>query len=160
MRHETALPVHVVDTPLLTVALGAGRSLDEFETMERMAVLASPDRPAEPILPRLMTARAGLAAVLLALALAGCSGETKTVTVAGPTVTETKTDTVSRRSRATTASPTMAERCAASRAAGADFGGLETAEEIADELAEDVAPELRAAARRGCWLGSPRARSP
>jgi rod shape-determining protein MreB and related proteins len=46
VRQETGLPVHVVDSPLLTVALGAGRSLDEFETMERMA--ASRRRIAQP----------------------------------------------------------------------------------------------------------------
>ena len=46
MRHETGLPIHVVDSPLTTVALGAGRSLDEFETMERMA--SSRRRVAQP----------------------------------------------------------------------------------------------------------------
>jgi rod shape-determining protein MreB len=46
LRHETGLPIHVVDSPLTTVALGAGRSLDEFETMERMA--ASRRRISQP----------------------------------------------------------------------------------------------------------------
>jgi rod shape-determining protein MreB and related proteins len=46
MRYETGLPVHVVDSPLTTVALGAGRSLEEFETMERMA--SSRRRVAQP----------------------------------------------------------------------------------------------------------------
>jgi rod shape-determining protein MreB len=46
LRYETGLPIHVVDSPLTTVALGAGRSLEEFETMERMA--ASRRRAAQP----------------------------------------------------------------------------------------------------------------
>jgi len=37
LRHETDLPVSRVDSPLTTVAMGAGQSLDEFEAMERAA---------------------------------------------------------------------------------------------------------------------------
>jgi rod shape-determining protein MreB len=37
LRAETGLPVGVVDSPLTCVALGAGRSLDDFEAMARSA---------------------------------------------------------------------------------------------------------------------------
>lgn len=37
LRAETGVPVHVVESPLTCVALGAGRSLDEFEVMARAA---------------------------------------------------------------------------------------------------------------------------
>ena len=35
LRLETGLPVHVVDSPLTCVAVGAGRSLEEFEAISR-----------------------------------------------------------------------------------------------------------------------------
>ncbi|MGH3032916.1 MAG: rod shape-determining protein, partial [Gaiellaceae bacterium] len=35
LRVETGLPVHVVDSPLTCVAVGAGRSLEEFEAISR-----------------------------------------------------------------------------------------------------------------------------
>ncbi|HZB85026.1 MAG TPA: rod shape-determining protein [Gaiellaceae bacterium] len=35
LRGETGLPVHVVDSPLTCVAVGAGRSLEEFEAISR-----------------------------------------------------------------------------------------------------------------------------
>ncbi|HYY74733.1 MAG TPA: rod shape-determining protein [Gaiellaceae bacterium] len=41
LRAETGLPVHVVDSPLTCVAVGAGRSLEEFEAISR----ASAGRP-------------------------------------------------------------------------------------------------------------------
>ena len=99
-----------------------------------------------------MTTRVGLAAVVLGLALAGCSGETKTVTVAGPTVTETETviETVSSDDGVAEMAQAL---CREYGPLAQTFGGLESAEEIADELAEDVAPELRSAARRGCLAG-------
>jgi rod shape-determining protein MreB len=37
LRHEVGLPVQRVDSPLTCVAEGAGRSLDELETLERSA---------------------------------------------------------------------------------------------------------------------------
>jgi rod shape-determining protein MreB and related proteins len=37
LRAETGVPVDVVDSPLTCVALGAGRSLEEFEAMARSA---------------------------------------------------------------------------------------------------------------------------
>jgi rod shape-determining protein MreB and related proteins len=36
LADETQLPVHVTDEPLACVAIGAGHSLDEFETLERV----------------------------------------------------------------------------------------------------------------------------
>jgi rod shape-determining protein MreB len=37
LRHEVGLPVQLADSPLTCVAEGAGRSLDELETLERSA---------------------------------------------------------------------------------------------------------------------------
>src|SRR5207302_4835708 len=37
LRHEVGLPVQRVESPLTCVAEGAGRSLDELETLERSA---------------------------------------------------------------------------------------------------------------------------
>jgi rod shape-determining protein MreB and related proteins len=37
LRSETGVPVGIVDSPLTCVALGAGRSLEEFEAMARLA---------------------------------------------------------------------------------------------------------------------------
>jgi rod shape-determining protein MreB len=37
LRHEVGLPVQLVESPLTCVAEGAGRSLDELETLERSA---------------------------------------------------------------------------------------------------------------------------
>jgi len=37
LRHETHLPVHIADSPLTCVAIGAGRSLEEISTYERTA---------------------------------------------------------------------------------------------------------------------------
>jgi rod shape-determining protein MreB len=36
LADETQLPVHVTDSPLACVAIGAGHSLDEFEALERV----------------------------------------------------------------------------------------------------------------------------
>jgi hypothetical protein len=86
------------------------------------------------------------------LTLGGCGGETRTVTVTGPTVTrtETVTETVS----ADENIEAMAESlCREYGPLARTFGGLSSDEEIADELAEDVAPELRPAVRRGCLAG-------
>jgi rod shape-determining protein MreB len=38
IRAETGLPVHVVDSPLTCVASGAGRSLEEFDTIRRSSL--------------------------------------------------------------------------------------------------------------------------
>jgi rod shape-determining protein MreB len=35
MRHETHMPVHVADSPLTCVAVGSGKSLEEFEVIHR-----------------------------------------------------------------------------------------------------------------------------
>jgi rod shape-determining protein MreB and related proteins len=37
LRDETQLPVHLADSPLTCVAVGAGMSLEEFDTLERMS---------------------------------------------------------------------------------------------------------------------------
>src|SRR5205814_3672446 len=41
LRNETHMPVYVAERALECVALGAGRSLDEFETMQKSARSAS-----------------------------------------------------------------------------------------------------------------------
>ena len=38
LRHETGLPVHVAEDPLLSVALGAGRCVEEFEALQQVLV--------------------------------------------------------------------------------------------------------------------------
>jgi rod shape-determining protein MreB len=42
LRHETGMPVHVAEDPLSSVALGAGRCVEEFEGLQ--AVLVSERR--------------------------------------------------------------------------------------------------------------------
>jgi len=37
LRHETHMPVHVAESPLTCVAVGSGRSLEEFEAIHRSA---------------------------------------------------------------------------------------------------------------------------
>jgi rod shape-determining protein MreB and related proteins len=38
IRHETGMPVHVADDPLVSVALGAGRCVEEFEALQQVLV--------------------------------------------------------------------------------------------------------------------------
>jgi rod shape-determining protein MreB and related proteins len=38
LRHETGIPVHVADGPLHSVALGAGRCVEEFEALQQVLV--------------------------------------------------------------------------------------------------------------------------
>jgi rod shape-determining protein MreB and related proteins len=38
LRHETGMPVHVADNPLDSVALGAGRCVEEFEALQQVLV--------------------------------------------------------------------------------------------------------------------------
>ena len=37
VRHETEMPVHLAESPLTCVAVGSGRSLEEFEILHRSA---------------------------------------------------------------------------------------------------------------------------
>jgi rod shape-determining protein MreB len=37
LRHETHMPVHLAESPLTCVAVGSGRSLEEFEAIHRAA---------------------------------------------------------------------------------------------------------------------------
>jgi rod shape-determining protein MreB len=41
VRHETEMPVHIAESPLTCVAVGSGRSLEEFETLHRSQKAAS-----------------------------------------------------------------------------------------------------------------------
>ncbi len=38
LRHETGMPVHVADQPLLSVAMGAGKCVEEFEALQQVLV--------------------------------------------------------------------------------------------------------------------------
>jgi rod shape-determining protein MreB len=38
LRHETGMPVHVADSPLTSVAMGAGRCVEEFEALRQVLV--------------------------------------------------------------------------------------------------------------------------
>ena len=44
LRQETHMPVYIAENPLECVAIGAGRSLDEFEAMQRSARAAAGGR--------------------------------------------------------------------------------------------------------------------
>jgi rod shape-determining protein MreB len=35
LRHETQMPAHLAESPLTCVAVGSGRSLEEFEAIHR-----------------------------------------------------------------------------------------------------------------------------
>ena len=37
VRHETQMPVHLAESPLTCVAVGSGRSLEEFDVIHRSA---------------------------------------------------------------------------------------------------------------------------
>ena len=37
LRHETQMPAHLAESPLTCVAVGSGRSLEEFEAMTKSA---------------------------------------------------------------------------------------------------------------------------
>ena len=43
IRHETGMPVHIAENPLLSVALGAGRCVEEFEALQQV-LLTNPRR--------------------------------------------------------------------------------------------------------------------
>ena len=38
LRHETAMPIHIADNPLDSVAIGAGRCVEEFEALQQVLV--------------------------------------------------------------------------------------------------------------------------
>ena len=47
LRHETHMPMHLAESPLTCVAVGSGRSLEEFEVIHR-----SPAQARQPPLSR------------------------------------------------------------------------------------------------------------
>ena len=51
LRHETHMPVHLAESPLTCVAVGSGRSLEEFDAIHRSARAALAQRP-RPVTPR------------------------------------------------------------------------------------------------------------
>ncbi|MGZ4582203.1 MAG: rod shape-determining protein, partial [Nocardioidaceae bacterium] len=38
LRHETGMPVHVAEDPLVSVAMGAGKCVEEFEALQQVLV--------------------------------------------------------------------------------------------------------------------------
>jgi rod shape-determining protein MreB len=38
IRHETGMPVHIASDPLTSVALGAGKCVEEFEALQQVLV--------------------------------------------------------------------------------------------------------------------------
>jgi rod shape-determining protein MreB len=38
LRHETGMPVHVAEDPLSSVAMGAGKCVEEFEALQQVLV--------------------------------------------------------------------------------------------------------------------------
>ena len=48
LRHETQMPVHLAESPLTCVAVGSGRSLEEFEAIHRSNQRPQPQRPQRP----------------------------------------------------------------------------------------------------------------
>jgi hypothetical protein len=90
--------------------------------------------------------------VLVAVALAGCSGDPGAVTVTGPTVAETATVTETVRDHHDVAD--LAEAlCREYGPLARTFGGLSGDEEVAEAFAGEVEPELRQATREGCLAG-------
>ena len=41
IRHETGMPVHVAEDPLTSVALGAGKCVEEFEALQQVLVIGA-----------------------------------------------------------------------------------------------------------------------
>ena len=52
LRHETHMPVHLAESPLTCVAVGSGRSLEEFDVMHRSSTraLSLAQRPQHPVI--------------------------------------------------------------------------------------------------------------
>jgi rod shape-determining protein MreB and related proteins len=44
LRHETGLPIHLAENPLGSVVIGAGRCLEEFETLKKVLIASSRHR--------------------------------------------------------------------------------------------------------------------
>ena len=38
LRHETGMPVHIAEEPLRSVAMGAGKCVEEFEALQQVLV--------------------------------------------------------------------------------------------------------------------------
>lgn len=38
LRHETGMPIHVTDDPLNSVAMGAGKCVEEFEALQQVLI--------------------------------------------------------------------------------------------------------------------------
>ena len=49
LRHETQMPVHLAESPLTCVAVGSGRSLEEFEAIHRSSAGAAPLAQRPPV---------------------------------------------------------------------------------------------------------------
>ena len=51
LRYETQMPVHLAESPLTCVAVGSGRSLEEFEAIHRSASKARAQQPPTVLSP-------------------------------------------------------------------------------------------------------------
>jgi rod shape-determining protein MreB len=38
LKHETGMPIHIADDPLIAVAVGSGKCLEEFEALKRVLI--------------------------------------------------------------------------------------------------------------------------
>ena len=38
LRHETGMPIHITDNPLQSVAMGAGKCVEEFEALQQVLI--------------------------------------------------------------------------------------------------------------------------
>ena len=38
LKHETSMPIHVADEPLLPVAFGSGKCIEEFESPKKVLI--------------------------------------------------------------------------------------------------------------------------
>ena len=41
LKHETGMPIHITDNPLHSVALGSGRCVEDFESLQQVLVAES-----------------------------------------------------------------------------------------------------------------------
>ncbi|MDQ1695247.1 MAG: rod shape-determining protein MreB, partial [Frankiaceae bacterium] len=38
LKHETGMPIHITDNPLHSVAMGAGKCVEEFEALQQVLI--------------------------------------------------------------------------------------------------------------------------
>src|SRR5919107_4913662 len=45
LKHETGMPIHIAEDPLIAVAVGSGKCLEEFESLRRVLISSTPHLP-------------------------------------------------------------------------------------------------------------------